>query len=71
MCMECKHQPQDDFVCFAVDSHGKLKKSSKTVAGKWCANCGATYDNNLFCCVVTLQHKAGYQGWKVLSTFPP
>ena len=39
MCLECKHMPKDDFVWFALDCHGRRKKSSERIADVLCANC--------------------------------
>ena len=44
--------PKMNLSWFAVDSHGKRKMPSKRMTGKWCANCGAKYDNNSYGCVV-------------------
>ena len=42
----------EDYVWFAVDSHGEGERSSKRMAGIWCANGEIKYDNSSLGCVV-------------------
>ena len=59
--------PEDDSVWFAVDCHGKSKKSFQRLADIWCAVCGMKYDNRSLGCVVTIQQECS---GKMVRAFP-
>ena len=52
---------EEDYVWFAVDSHGEGERSFKRMAGIWCANCDLKYDSSSLGCVVTIQQGSSVQ----------